>query len=394
MKILIVHNSYKQSGGEDTVVEQEIASLRNNSCDVIEYRRNNNEANNFPLYKKMLIPIQSVWSHYAQNELRQIITKERPNIVHFHNTFFLISPSIYWLCKGMRIPVVQTLHNYRLVCPRADLFRNNSPCELCITKTFPFPALYYKCYHESIVDTTLVSSITAFHKLIRTYQKCIDAFIVFSEFASQKFVAGGLPESKIFIKPNFIDIQTYSKKAESGSYFLFVGRYSKEKNIRFLIESWKSLEEIPLKLVGDGPEYYDVMNNVQKFNRGNIEILGHQKRTAVFELMKDARALVFPSAWYEGFPMTILEAFSSSLPVIATDLGIMKEMIQHQKNGLLFSLNDRSDFSEKIRWAWKNETEMKIMGEFAYNCAKELYSPQKNISVLTEIYKSLLNKSK
>jgi glycosyltransferase involved in cell wall biosynthesis len=380
MKILIVHNKYQQSGGEDAVFAAETALLRGNGHTVIEYLDDNQR---IPKIWNASLAVQVVWSRGSYKKILQIIKDEQPEIAHFHNTFPLISPSAYYACRKENIPVVQSLHNYRLVCPNALFFRDNHPCEDCLGKTIPWPGVWHCCYHHSSSQSAAVASMIAIHRLIGTWHSRVDTYIALTEFARRKFIQGGLPAEKIVIKSNFVDPDP-GPKARQGDFAIFVGRLSPEKGIDTLMEAWKRRGIVPIKVIGDGP-MRQFLEHAAKTNN-LVDYLGRLSHHELFTVLKNSRFLIFPSVCYEGLPNIILEAFATGSPVVAANLGAASEIVQNKITGIHFRFGDPSDLIEKVNWAWEHPDEMAEMGKNARLEYEEKYTADKNYQVLTDVY--------
>ncbi len=323
MRILLVHNYYKQSGGEDRVFESEYKLLKAKGHQVQKYVDYNQRIDKI---NKLQLGIETLWSLSSRKKLIQFLHKFQPEIIHFHNIFPLLSPSVYYLSQDLNIPIVQTLHNYRLLCPGATFYRYAQVCEECLGNSLYLPAVKYGCYHHSRVQTVVLTSMLTFHKFLNTWYKKINLYITLTNFAREKFISGGFPSENIVVKPNFV-YPDPGIKAQSDSYVLFIGRLSMEKGIKTLLFSFKKLESIPLKIAGAGPLLSWVSNFVLTYNRENIRVLGHLNSLEVFKFLKNSRFLVFPSESYEGFPLTLIEAFATGTPVIASRLGSMAEIV-------------------------------------------------------------------
>jgi glycosyltransferase involved in cell wall biosynthesis len=382
MKILILHNRYQGLGGEDTVCASETSLLRNFGHEVTEYIEDNKDASAEPA---IIAAANAVWSWRTQQTLSQILHRIQPDIVHVHNTFLRMSPAVYYTCKKHRVPVVQTLHNYRLLCPQAAFFRNGHICEDCMGKMIPWPGFIHGCWRGSRAQTVVPVTMLTTHRWLQTWQKQVDVFIALSEFARTKFIEGGLPAEKIVVKPNSLAVDP-GKRAENGAYALFVGRLSPEKGINTLLEAWRYLDNIPLKIVGDGPLMPVVQELKHRYNLERVEILGGRSHEDVLSLMKDARYLLFQSECYEGFPMTIVEAFACGLPVIGPDLGSVAEIIADDVTGLHFVPGDPNDLAAKVRWAWEHPDEMKRMGLATRQEYESKYTAKQNYQMIMEIY--------
>jgi glycosyltransferase involved in cell wall biosynthesis len=385
MKVLILHNSYQQLGGEDVVVEQEAALLRGAGHEVIEYRRSNNEINALSLWSKSTLPARAVWSGRARRDLRALLRCEKPHVAHFHNTFAMISPSLYSVCQEMGVPVVQTLHNYRLCCPRADFFRDGHVCEACLGKTLAWPGIVYGCYHHSRSQTAVAATILAVHHWLKTWQEQVNLYIALTEFARQKLIQGALPAAKIVVKPHFVHPDPGMRR-DAGDHVIFVGRFSPEKDVTTLLAAWKKLRGIPLKLVGDGPAEGEVCRLIQEFRAGHVELLGRRPRDQALALMKEARLLVSPSASYETFGLVVVEAFACGVPVIASRRGAMAAIVEDGRTGLLFTPGDPDDLAEKVRWAIDHPDAMDHMAKNARRLYEEKYTAEMNYHMLLNIY--------
>ena len=323
MRFLLIHNYYLQRGGEDAVFTAEKALLGRKNHKVFTYVAYNAEVYDVGHLQSA---VETIWSRHKKREIVQLIRIHKPDVVHFHNTFFRISPSAYYACKREGVPVVQTLHNYRLICPGALLMRGGRICEKCVGKVIPWTGVVYGCWRNSRAQTGVVVAMLSMHRLLRTWTKQVDIYIALTKFARRKFIEGGLPEDKIVVKPNFVypDPGTGEHK---GNFVLFVGRISPEKGVRTLLQAWQKIKDIPLKIVGKGP----LLKEVQSKIKGEIEVLGRIPQEEVFCLMKEAQFLIFPSEWYEGFPVVLVEAFATGLPVLASNLGAMAEIVESPK---------------------------------------------------------------
>lgn len=316
-------------------------------------------------------------------------------MVHFHNTFPLISPSAIYACAKNNLPVVFSLHNPRLICPGASLCRNEGPCEECLNKNFPWPAIRYRCYHNSCLQTAVVALMLFFHRLLGTWEKKVDLYLVATEFYRNKFTQAGIPVDKIIVKPYFVEDRGVRPDIK-GDYALFIGRLSPEKGILTLLKAWKLLKDIPLKIRGDGALLEQVNKIIKENDLGSaIEIIGRLGKDGIYDLIKGARFLIFPSeGYYETFGLVILEAFSCGVPVVASGVGVMEEIIQDGKNGLHFIPGNESDLSLKIRYLWENVSEAKRMGREARSDYIKKYSPEVNYALLNHIYTLLIEEKR
>ena len=385
MKILAVHNAYQQRGGEDAVFAAETQMLESNGHEVVQYRRSNDELDGSGRLNTISTALNAVWSSTSHRELSGLLKLEKPDVAHFHNTFPLISPSAYYACADASVPVVQTLHNYRLLCPAATFFRDGAVCESCLGRSTPWPSIVHSCYRKSRATSAVVSSVLSVHNTVKTWKKKVDVFVALSEFARTKFIQGGLPAERIVVKPNFV--LDPGIKISPGEYALYVGRLSEEKGIRVLLSAWKKLGvSVPLQIVGTGPLHEEVLSEIKRSDLKQVHCVGLLLHQEVLSLMHNARFLVFPSLWFEGFPVTIAEAFACGVPVITSRLGAMAEIVHDGRTGLHFAPGDVEDLAARVGWAWTHPAAMLEMGRAARKKYEAKYTPETNYKNLLAIY--------
>ena len=386
MKIVIVHNTYQQPGGEDTVFRNECDLLKSAGHEVVVYQRSNDEISQYVAVRQLALAKRTIWASDTRQEFRKLLLRERPDIVHVHNTFVMVSPSIYWACRDAHVPVVQTLHNYRLLCPGAKFFRDGKVCEECLEHGV-WRSVRYGCHRGSSTATAVVAAMVTTHRFLGTWSRLIDYFFAPTEFARLKFIEGGLPPEKILVKPNFVDPDPGEGHGDR-SYALFVGRLSYEKGLRTLLAAWASLgNNIPLHIVGDGPLRSELEEYAQQHAISNLFFRGRMAWKETMEVMKGARCLVFPSECYEGaLPLTVVEAFACGTPVIASRLGAMQDLITDRSTGLHFTPGDPKDLASKVRQAWMNPSDLDAMRKQARRTYEANYTPTRSYEILLETY--------
>jgi glycosyltransferase involved in cell wall biosynthesis len=382
LTVLSIHNFYQRPGGEDQVFASESTMLERNGNNVTHYTETNHRIGRSGIGTAF----SSIWSEPSYNRIRDKGRSAPYQVAHFHNTFPLISPSGYYAARAAGAAVVQTLHNYRLLCPGATLYRSGSVCEQCIEQRSFLPAIRHACYRNSRPATAVTAAMLSIHRAAETYQGMVDAYIAISEFARAKFIEGGLPAERIAVKPNFVGHDP-GLGAGRGGYALFVGRLSEEKGIQTLAEAWRGLPGIPLRVAGDGP-----MNSMRW--PPSVSWVGQQSREQIEDLMKGATALIVPSIWYETGPITVLEGFACGLPVIASDLGSMAERVDHRRTGLLFRPGDAEDLARKVRWAFDHPEQMGEMRAAARREYETKYTADINYKRLIEIYEMAIENSR
>ena len=386
MKIILAHNAYQQAGGEDGVLEAEKSLLQKYENDISIFKVSNDNIRGFK--NKISTALSISYSPESKEKLANEIRDFKPDIVHVHNFFPLLTPSVYDACLEADVPIVQTLHNYRTMCPGALLMRDGKICELCI-KGSAYKSVLHGCYRGSFIGTFAVARMVEKHRTLGTWDTKVNKFIALTEFARSKFIEAGFPDEKISVKPNFsVDTQLGSNDDENqkGYGALFVGRLSKEKGLITLIKAWQGLN-IPLRIAGGGPLESEI-----KGVKGDLVIaLGILYQTSVLKEMSRAAFLVMPSEWYEGFPMVLVEAFSQGLPVVTSRLGGMTEIVEDGKTGLHFEAGNSKDLAEKVQWMHDHPNECKKMGLNARKVYEQKYTPEKNYEMLMDIYQQVID---
>lgn len=387
MKVLLVHNTYQQPGGEDVVFQRERDLLRGHGHEVIEYRRFNDEIKNYSIVRRISLLGRTIWASDSYHDLTELLRRNRPDIVHVHNFFPLISPSIFWACRNEDVPVVQTLHNYRLLCPGGNFFRDGKPCEDCIKGGY-WQGVVHGCYRNSRAETLPVAMMLTAHHARKTWTEMVDAYIVLTAFSRGRYVEAGFPEDQVLVKPNFVDPDP-GKRTSAGSYALFVGRLDREKGLPTLLKAWLQMSHSHvLRIAGDGC-YRPETEAVAKVYP-NVEFTGWLPRHRVVEEMKGARFVIFPSEWYENLPLVIIEAFACGVPVIASRLGAMQELVEDGRTGLLFNAGDVGDLARTMALAWEQPGYMNKLGDHARAEYEAKYTAAANYRQLIGIYEEVI----
>ena len=389
MKLLLIHNFYQEPGGEDATFSLEKELLLSAGHRVAVYSRHNSEIAGYGFVPKATLGLRTTWAWDSLRELRRVLERERPDVAHFHNTFPLVSPAAYYACREAGVPVVQTLHNYRLACPAGTFFRDGRICEECLEQSL-WRAVRHGCYRDSRGASAAASLMLASHRAIRTGTRMVDCYVVPSLFARSKCVEMGLPPEKLVVKPNFVAPDPGQRQG-NGDYALYVGRISAEKGLNTLLAAWKLLEDrIPLRILGEG----SLLASLKARNSNNglscVSFEGRKTPAETIAAIQGARFLVFPSEIYETFGRSIAEAFACGVPVLASRLGAMKEIVEDGCTGLHFKPGDAADLAEKVAGAWADPHRLEEMGRAARREYEAKYTAERNYSMLLEIYERAL----
>jgi glycosyltransferase involved in cell wall biosynthesis len=383
----MAHNFYQHPGGEDQVFAAETKLLEARGHTVIPLTRSYAQLSRM---SRPAVARSSVWNAAAFTEVRRTIQAERIDIAHFHNTFPLISPAAYYAAHLENVPVVQTLHNYRLLCPSALFYRDGHVCEDCLGRAIPWPGVQHACYRGSRLQSAVLTGMLTLHRAARTWRHAVDSYIALTDFARNKFIQGGLPANKLIVKPNFLSDDPGPGESRGG-FALFAGRLTQEKGLQTLIDAWRCLpRNVRLRIVGQGPMYDSLSSQVRDLP--NIELLGARPHTDVISLMKEANMLLVPSRWYEGFPMTVVEAYACGLPVVASDLGSLSSVVEHGKTGLLFPSGSPANLAACVVRLLNNPEELTSMRKNARTAFEHQYSPEPAYKALMNVYTSALGR--
>lgn len=394
MRILQVHNKYKQAGGEDVVCDQEYELLSRSGIQVERYIVDNSVEIQ-SLFSKIRLVFKTHYSASSRNVVTDLIEREDIGLMHVHNFFPLLTPSIFDASYDKGIPSVLTLHNYRLIHP-GGLLINAGEIDERSVKGSAYECVLDGVYRDSILQTLVVAHMIEYHRRRGTWKQKVDRFIALTEFARKKFMEGGIPGEKISVKPNFVQDPLAGADGnihQKDDYFIFIGRISREKGIETLVETWKRYD-VPAKvyIFGDGP-----LLELLKKETGDSEYIvwmGHRSRDEVFRFLKKAKALLFPSIWYEGFPMTIVEALSFGTPVISTNIGSQSEIIDDGSTGLHMDVKNQEELYTKIMELIENRDWAQQLSRNARKEYEQKYTPEKNLEQLTAIYDELYQEYK
>jgi len=389
MKVLLGHNHYVSSApsGEDVVYHAERSLLEHNGFDVIPYERHNDEIKE-GFSARFNVAREGVWSRSTYDDISRIIQSERPDVAHFHNTFPLISSSAYSACQDNGVPVIQTLNNFRLICPNGLLMRDGLPCEDCVGK-FPSSSLIHGCYRNSRMATAAVVGMLSINRQRKVYDRLVNRYIAVTEFSTGRLIAGGLPSEKIVIKPNVLpEIPGFGRG--EGEHAVFVGRLTEEKGVRTLIAAWQYVHDLKLIVIGSGALRGELEAEVNRLGL-QVEFLGFCSRELMLETVQSARMQVVPSECYENFPMVILEAYACGTPVVASRQGSLDEIVVEGETGVKFEPRNPKDMADKINGLNSTLDAQASMRTRARKEFDEKYSQASNLCLLRKLYEDVIS---
>jgi glycosyltransferase involved in cell wall biosynthesis len=381
LRILVLHNSYKEKGGEDSVFFREVELLRGHGHHVETYAVHNDEIDGWSTLERAARPI---WNQPQYRLVSQLLRDFPADIVHVHNFYAVLSPAVCHAARRRGAAVVQSLHNYRLGCPSAGLLREGRICTDCLGKTFAWPGILHACYHGSRAASFSVAATIAAHHLIGTWQRTVDAYIVLSEFARGLLAESGIPRERLYVKPNFAPEPQALRRGVHRRGALYVGRLTAEKGVPLLLDAWRHLD-ISLRVIGSGP-----LMPAKTAHPSSLEFLGARSSQEVMAAMGEAALLVMPATWYEPFGLVVVEAFAMGLPVLASRIGALPEIITHGETGLLFEPGSVDSILSLARQAFADRETLARMGENAYAAYRARYSPEVNYAKLMAIYDSAI----
>lgn len=381
MKVLMLHNRYKQLGGEDICTDAEVALLRANDVEVDTFFLDNDIVDNL---NKVKLALNTVWSRYYYKALIEKINKGKYDIIHVQNFFPLFSPSIFYAAKKTGTKVVMTVHNYRLICPNGLMYVNNNICQECVGKTLATPSLFKKCYRDNYLATGVTAAMLGFHNMMQTWNNKIDGYICITDFVKKQLQLGKIREDKLFVKPNFVTVEI-APVFNPEDYYIFVGRIAVEKNIELLLKTFEKNKK-KLLIAGDGPMKDIVIKSAEKHS--NIVYLGKLSLSDTYKKIAYAKAFIFPSKWHEPFGRTIIESFAHGTPVIGSSLGGITELIEDGYNGYLFNPYIASDLDAAIN-KLEESKDSNSLRHHAYLTYQTKYTEDINFKMLIDIYNTV-----
>jgi glycosyltransferase involved in cell wall biosynthesis len=382
MRILTLHNRYQLAGGEDRAQRDTTRLLRERGHEVVELSEDNARIRELGPARTA---VRTIWSQESYSRVRATLQARRFDALDVHNTFPLLSPAVYYAARAEAVPVVQTLHNYRLACSRATLYRDGRPCHDCVRFRSPMPALLHKCYRGSRGATAGVAAMLVVHRALRTWSRLVDVYVTMTESQRRTLVEGGLPRDRVVVKPHFVHPDP-GPGAHRGQFVLYVGRLEPEKGVSTLLDAWgqQAGARYPLKIIGDG-SLAQLVADAGRL-RPDIQWLGHRNAEDVAEAMGEAALVVVPSEWQEPFGLVVIEAFARGAPVLASNAGGLPELVTHGRTGLIARAGDTRDLAVQLDWAQAHPRELASFGVQAREVFEQRYTADANYASLLGVF--------
>jgi glycosyltransferase involved in cell wall biosynthesis len=381
MRIAVAHNRYKYAGGEDTVRRAEIEMLRDAGHEVFLFEVDNSVIQNTA--DKIVAAASLFHSHRSSVQMADFLRKTRPDILHIHNWFPLLSPAVISVAKAAGVPVVQTLHNFRMLCCNALLYRDGKICHQCVGKSLPLSGALHGCYSQSRLGSALVTAAFSYHRFANTWDG-VSKFIALTEFHRSMLAQGGIDPARIMVKPNFVKDSGMVGEG-NGGYALFVGRLIPEKGIRTVLQAWEQhAVPIPLRIMGDGPLADEVRSRAARLK--SVEYLGQRSPAEIYAALDGARFLIFSSECYDPFSLTIVEAYSRGTPVLGTDIESTADLVQPGRTGLRFIPGDARDLAAKAALLISGTEDYPSLRQRCRSFYEERYTDKINYRLLLDIY--------
>lgn len=395
MKILVCHNAYQQPGGEEVAVELQVELLRSRGHQVVLYQRHSRELLDYGLLEKARFPLETIASHRTTREIRDLVAHEHPALAHVHNVFPLLSPSLYVALAGAGVPIVQTVHNYRFLCPNALFYTHGQICERC-KHGATHHAVRLRCYRSSYTFSAAYALAIGIHRRRGTFDR-IDRFVALTSFTADKLVEGGLaPREKVRVLGNFLPSPLPEPAGVApddpagGGYALFLGRLSREKGVHLLVEAFAGLPSVPLKIAGSGPEAEALARRIESLGATNVELIGRRGGAEKWALIRHALFTVTPSLWYECFPFAVLESLACGVPALVADHGGLAAMLAGRGVAVAFQPGDAADLRARAAELAADPARRRQLGKRGRALVQNEFSDRAHYHRLTGIYRELV----
>ena len=387
MRILSVHNQFRQYAGSDIVAAADEKMLAEKD-DVTSYTRNSNEIGSVSAVQKALLGLDTIYSRRTEREITKLVGRFRPDIAYVHNVFPLISPSLYHVLHRLRVPSVHMIHDFRLWCPNSRFYVNNHPCRLCQKGNY-WHAIENRCIQGNLGYSAIYGASLFFNRA-KGFTGKIGGFICLTEFAKELLLESGEPEEKIHILPNHIDTSAFTPQFGKGSYVLYLGGLYRDKGVMTVVKAFEKLPHILVKFVGAGDAEQEMRDYIRDHNLSNVEIVGFKNGPEKLEYLRNSMFTICATHCYETFGLVVLEAYASGKPVIASAIGALPYIVEHEKTGLLFEPQNSDDLAAKVRWLHERPTEIESMGRRACATVQNKYDTRTRYAALNNIFEKVV----
>jgi glycosyltransferase involved in cell wall biosynthesis len=384
MKLLVCHNYYRTTSGEDIVIRADLDLLRTAGFETVEYRRDNAETDAYAVHQYLRFAAGTIYSRRTVRQIERLVEAERPDVAFVQNVFPLISPSIYYVLARLHVPVIQLVYNYRLVCPNATLYTAGHVCERCVNGNY-FHAVTHRCFRNSVSLSALYAGTLAAHRHIGDLRRTIAAYITPDRFLRSKLVAAGYPAERMFTLHNPFAIGQYQPAYAHSEHFLFAGRLVREKGIFTALSAMERLPNARLLVVGGGEAEEAARSYARSHGLSNVTFLGPQYGPDLLSVLVGARAVLVPSEWYDNCPVILQQAFACGKPVIASDIDCIREVVTHRRNGLLFPAGDGAALAAQMDCLIRDEQLRLALARNARGMAEAEFTPEQRIRGLREV---------
>ena len=391
MRILCVHNQFRKFAGSDTVAAAD-AKLLEQHAEVTTYTRNSNEVVEASGFAKLQIAVDTLYSQRTVREITGVVERFRPDIAYVHNVFPLISPSLYRVLRRLRIPSVHILHDFRLWCANSRFYVNDQVCESCKLGNY-FGAIRKRCIQRNLAYSTLYATSLYANRQMGLLEN-IGGYICLTDFAKNILLQAEVPEAKIHVCPNHIDTSLFTPKCGSGEYALYLGGLYRDKGVLTVVKAFAQLPHIRLRVVGTGDAEQEIRDFIAAHGLTNIELVGFQSGREKQESLANSFFTIVASHCYENFPLVVLEAFSSGKPVIASSIGALPYIVEHEKTGLLFEPQNSDDLADKVRWLYDRQGEIASMGRQARATVEQKYDVRLRYAALSKIFNKVIESAR
>ncbi len=391
MRILSVHNQFRQYAGSDIVAAAD-EKILGERTDVTSYTRNSSEISSASGLQKAFLGLDTIYSRRTEREIAEVVERFRPDIAYVHNVFPLISPSLFHALHRLRVPSVHMIHDFRLWCPNSRFYVNNQPCQKCQQGNY-WHAIENRCV-QGKAGYSAVYGASLYVNRAMGFTGKIGGFICLTEFAKKLLLQSQVPEEKIYICPNHIDTSAFTPQFGTGRYVLYLGGLYRDKGVMTVVKAFAKLPHIPVKFVGAGDAEQEMRDYIQQHNLTNVEIVGFKGGQEKLEYLRNSMFTICATHCYETFGLVVLEAYASGKPVIASAIGALPYIVEHEKTGLLFEPQNSDDLAAKARWLYERPDEINRMGRQARATVENNYDNRFRYAALQKIFERVIESAR